>query len=102
MSIDTTPTPTRRAEDRGIWCTIARRASEVWDFVDKRDIEKYAVAVAILYATYMTLEWSFAFAERHMDKSGIELAAVIAAIIGPWSAVTAGVIKWLFDARTEP
>ena len=93
---------TRRAEDRGFWCIVARRATETWDFIDARDIEKYAIAIAVLYATYLTLDWSFTFAERHMDKSGIELAAVIAAIVGPWSAVTAGVIKWLFDARTGP
>lgn len=90
----------RRADDTGWMCWIAMRFSQMWDFIDKRDIDKHTVTMIVLYGTVKIVRWSFIFAEAHMDKSGVELAAVIAAIIGPWSIVQTAAIKWYFDARS--
>ena len=98
----TEPILERRAEDKGFWCRMARRATETWDFIDKRDIEKYVLIVWIFWFTSSILFDLIAFAEKHMDKSGMELAAVIGAITLPWSGVVAGAVKWFFDARTGP
>lgn len=88
-----------RASDGGFWCILALRMRDFWDWVDKRDIDKQAVCVVILIGTWRITEWLFAFVEAHMDKSGVELAAVVAAITVPWMALQAAVVSFYFRAR---
>jgi hypothetical protein len=46
---------------------FAARLSEAWDFIDKRDIDKHAVAaIIIIYGTLKLTSWGIAFAERWM------------------------------------
>lgn len=88
-----------RSGDGGFLCRIALRASQLWDFIDARDIDKHAVSITVLIGTVKVTQWAFTFAELHMDKSGVELAAVIAAVIGPYSLLQGAAIKWYFEAR---
>ncbi len=94
-----TELPQNRATDKSWLCWVALRFSQFWDWVDQRDIDKQIVSVAILYGTYRITEWLFHFVEAHMDKSGLELAAVVAAITVPWSALQAAVVAFYFKAR---
>lgn len=89
----------RRRRDDGWLCWVADRAGQFWDFVDKRQIDAYFVSVFILYGTLEIMRWAMKFAEAHHDKSGIEIAAIIAAIVTPYSALQAAAIKFLFEAR---
>jgi hypothetical protein len=89
----------RRATDRGALCWIAARASQAWDWVDARDIDKHAVSLAILYGTASVTKWAMRFAE-HGDRPGIEIAAIIAAVVAPYMALQAAAIAWYFKART--
>lgn len=88
----------RRASDRGFMCWLAMRASQFWDFIDKRDIEKHAMAWTIVVATIKLGLWTLTFATTSA-KTGTDIAAIIAAIWLPWSGVQAIVVKWYFDAR---
>lgn len=88
----TKPEPRRRSEDEG-WFTRA------WDWIDRRQIDAYAVSLVILYGTVDIMRWAMRFAELHPDKSGLEVAAIIAAIVTPYSALQAAAIKFLFEAR---
>lgn len=92
--------PLRRRSDGGPLCWLALRLSDFWNWVDDRDIDKQVVSIAILYGTYRITEWLFQFVEAHMDKSGLELAAVVAAITVPWSALQAAVVAFYFRARS--
>lgn len=89
----------RRASDKGILCWIALRAGQFWDWVDRRQIDAYAVSLVILYGTVELMRWAMRFAEAHHDKPGLEIAAIIAAVVTPYSALQAAAIKWLFEAR---
>ena len=108
------PEPARRVTDQGFWCRLARRGSEFWDWVDKRDIDKHLTAQAIIWAfligSYRMVLWGWDFARSWLDAakagkviSGTEVAAVVAAIGGPWSllvgAVLATVVNFYFKAR---
>jgi hypothetical protein len=93
------PDELRRQTDHGWLCWIAARLADFWDFIDKRDIDKHAVSVMILLGTWRITEWLFQFVESHMDKSGVELAAVVAAITVPWTALQAAAISFYFKAR---
>lgn len=72
--------------------------SSCWDFIDKRDIDKHAVAWAVLAVTIKLMLWSISFASTS-PRSGSEIAEILAAVWGPWNIVQAGVIAWYFNAR---
>jgi len=91
----------QRVTDHGVLCWLALRFSELWDFIDKRDIDKHTVSLAVMYGSYRITTWAFQFAEAHMDKSGVELAAVLAAVIAPWSLIQTTAIKWYFESRSN-
>lgn len=88
----------RRAEDRGVLCWIAMRFSQGWDWIDKRDIDKHAVSLAILYGTIVVTRWAMTYAE-HGDRPGLEVAAIIGAVVAPYMALQAAAIAWYFKAR---
>lgn len=92
-------TELRRRSDRGWLCWVALRLTDFWDWVDKRDLDKHAVSIAILIGTAKVTSWAFHFSEAHMDKSGAELALVIAAVTAPYMALQAAALAFYFRAR---
>ena len=89
----------RRATDQGPLCWLALRAGQFWDFIDRRDIDKHAVSLAFLFGTVKATSWAMAFSETS-TRPGLEVAAIIAAVLAPFMTVQGVVIKWYFDART--
>lgn len=89
----------RRSDDRGVLCWLAARASQAWDWIDRRAIDKHVVSVAIMYGTVRVTAWAMDFAETHGEKSGIEAAAIIAAVSAPYMALQAAAISSYFKAR---
>lgn len=90
----------RRADDKGLLCQIALRFSQLWDFIDKRDIDKHAMAWATFYMTWHIVNWSLNFVWIYPDKPGLETAAMIGAALLPWTPVQAAVIRWYFESRS--
>ena len=89
----------RRRDDDSWLCLVAIRTSQFWDWIDKRQIDAYAVSFLILWGTIRITEWAMDFADAQPGKSGVEVAAIIAAVMVPWSGLQAAAIKFLFDAR---
>lgn len=85
----------------GFFCTLALRFSQLWDFIDKRDIDKHMMSWAVFGITCYMLYWSMEFVWSHPDKPGLEVGAIVAALMLPWTPVQAKVIQWYFDSRTE-
>lgn len=84
-----------------IWCRLAHYGSNFWEWVDKRQIDAHCYSLLILWGTVRITNWCMEFATHHgAEKPGLEVAAVIAAVMAPWSALQAAAIKFLFDART--
>jgi len=69
------------------------------DFLDRRDVDKHVVSAVILLGTYSLTRWAMHFADTHADKSGTEIAAIIAAVTAPYLAVQAAAIKFYFESR---
>lgn len=90
---------TRRAADKGWLCWVAARASQGWDWIDRRDIDKHLLSLAILYGTAMVTNWSMNFAGMFTGMPGLEKAAIIGAVTAPYMAMQAVAIKWYFEAR---
>jgi hypothetical protein len=93
----------RRAADKtglqAVTCWLAQRASEAWDFVDKRDIDKHIVTWWSFYVTFYLLDWALEYVFKHPDKPGLEVAAIVGAIMVPWTPVQGAIVKWYFEAR---
>lgn len=92
--------PRRRASDGGVLCWIALRFADLWDWFDKRDIDKHIISGVVLWYSFRITEWAMHFIALHPDKPVAESAALIAAVMVPWSGVQAGAIAWVFKART--
>ena len=90
----------RRSQDRGWLCWIAARCSQCWDFIDKRDIDKHLVTWWSFYVTFYLLDWALEYVFKHPDKPGLEVAAIVGAIMLPWTPVQGAIVKWYFEART--
>lgn len=88
----------RRADDSGWLCWVAQRCSQAWDWIDKRDIDKHLVSLAILTGTVFITRWAMRYAE-HGDRPGLEVAAIIAAVSAPYMALQAAAIAFYFRAR---
>lgn len=75
--------------------------TKFWDWVDNRDIDKHAVSLVILYGTWTITRWAMAFASACTlaKVPGLETAAVIGAVVGPYSVMQGYALKVYFDAR---
>lgn len=95
--------PQRRASDMNgfarMFCWLARRASDFWDWIDKRDLDKHAVSIVILSGTWKLTTWAMAYAAAS-QRPGFEIAAIIAAVIAPYMALQAAAIAFYFTARS--
>lgn len=89
----------KRASDRGAWCWIAQRLSDIWNFIDARDIDKHAMAWAVFAVTCYQIFWVMEFVWDHPEKPGLEVGAIVAALMLPWTPVQAAVISWYFNSR---
>jgi len=92
-------TEQRRAGDGGLMCTLALRASQLWNFIDDRDIDKHAMAWAVFGITCYLMQWVLNFVWVYPEKSGIEVCLIVAAVMLPWTPVQAKVIQWYFESR---
>jgi hypothetical protein len=84
----------RRSDGLFGWVTT------IWDWIDERDIDKHVISVFIMYGTIRVTSWAMTYASAHSDKTGIEVAAIIAAVSAPYMALQAAALKFYFDART--
>ena len=93
----TTPVARRRRTDFD-WsgCKLCAFVTKFWDWIDDRNIDQHAVSLFVLYGTWVVTRWAMAFASEHPGMSGIEMAAVIGAVVAPYMALQAAVIKWYF------
>lgn len=87
-----------RATDRGLLCRIAARAGQFFDFVDDRQLDCWAVTIFTGIVTWKLTDWGMDFALKG-DRPGLEVAAILAAIGGPWALLQGACVKFVFDAR---
>ena len=83
-----------RAADAATTSSLGR----IWDWIDKRDIDKHVVSLLILFGTVKITSWSMRFAE-HGDRPGLEVAAIIGSVAAPYMAMQAAALAFYFRAR---
>lgn len=79
--------------------TLFQWITRFWNFVDERDIDKHALSMVVMFGTWRITEWAMWYAENS-PRPGIEAAAIIAAVVGPYSALQAAALKFYFETRS--
>ena len=74
----------------------ATKASQTWDWIDKRQIVERFIALAVLYGTIEIVGWAMSFAEVHGEKTGSDAALIIASVSAPYMALQAAAIAFMF------
>ena len=99
---DSKPEPPRRRRTDSALGQVIDYCVSAWDFIDRRDIDKHAVSLAVLWGTWTLTVWAMEYSATFFTttKSGIEVAAVIAAVTAPYLALQAAAIKWYFESRS--
>jgi hypothetical protein len=88
----------RRREDGGRLCWIAARLSQVWDFIDKRQVIRRLAFVWVLWLTGRVIDWTLDYA-WHSNQDGAQIAMVIAAVWTPLAALQGAVFKFYDEGR---
>lgn len=70
-----------------------------WDWVDSRSVVRRLVLFITLWMTWLAFQWAAEFALVVIDKSGIEAAAIIAAVTAPISVLQGYVFKVYAEGR---
>lgn len=93
----------RRAEDQDGWrsvtCWLAQRASETWEWIDKRDIDKHLVMVLIMWGTIKITSWAMKYVDLHPDDAGADVGLKVGAVLLAWNIIATPAIGWYFKAR---
>lgn len=79
----------------------AKLVRSTLNLIDEFDLDKHAASIAIMYGTMTIIQWAMAFASSHSDKSGIEIAAIIAAVSTPYMGLQTAALSFYFRARTS-
>lgn len=79
-------------------------AVRFWRWFDDTDIDLWLVSVFILWGTWRITVWAMDFAngvyaQNTSEMSSVGMAAIIAAVSGPYMALQAAAIAFLFKAR---
>ena len=74
----------------------------VWDWVDTRRIFRRCCVIWCLWMTWRITEWSMGFAEASTARTGIDIAAIIAAVGVPIAALQGLVVRDYFESRSPP
>lgn len=89
----------RRATDRGFLCQLAFRASQFWDWIDKRAIHQHVSSIVIMFGTVILSQWAMGYASSS-SRPGLEVAAIIAAVTAPYMALQAAALAFYFKPRS--
>jgi len=66
------------------------------DWIEDRNMDKHLAAIAIFCVSVRITEWAIGFATEHWAKSGLETAAIIGSLTGPWSVDQTYALKYWF------
>ena len=88
------PTPKRRSTDR-----IAGLFQAFLGFLDNRSVFRRVAFVWMMWLTTRASFWCFDYAASKVFADGVQVAAVIAAVMMPIGALQAAVFKWYSESR---
>lgn len=83
-------------------CETARIAGLFWDFTEKRKIGQHLMAWCVFCMTVYITFWLLEYIWQHAEKPGLDLGAIVTALMIPWSTIQGFVIKWYIGLAGGP
>jgi len=93
-----------RTADQGIEARqgIVKVASRtLWAWVEQHHIDSLAVIGVTLWLTVRVIEWAMEYADLHYDIAGLQVAAIIGAVLTPWGIMQAALFKFYVDLKAK-
>ena len=91
----------RLASREAIVKAVLGMFSYVWDWIESRNVDKHAVTMFTLYYMVYLIMWAERFAAANSSKSGLEVAAIIAAVHAPYMALQTFGLRFYFNDRPK-
>ena len=94
----------RRAEDHTAMAKAARAVQTTsrtfWNWVEWHHLDALSVLVITLGLSIKVMDWAMDYGYAVVvGISGMERAAIIAAVLGPWGLAQAAMVKWYMDLK---
>lgn len=91
----------RRVTDKGLLAqgaqTARKATTTLWDWAEKRKIAAHAVMAVAITLTIRIVEWVMDFPYDNVSYTGMEVAAIQAAVLGPWGLMQGAMFKFYYD-----
>lgn len=95
----------RRAEDKGAVAVAVHAAKStsraLWDWFEQHHIDSMAVIVVTLWLTIRVVEWAMDFADEHYGVEGLQIAAIIGAVLTPWGLMQAAMFAFYLNLKAK-
>ena len=75
-------------------------AERFWSFIDQRGIVRRVVLGITLYLTWVSFHWAASYASES-TRAGMDIAAIIAAVLAPIAALQGAAFKAYLGRRNE-
>src|SRR3990167_1423681 len=96
---------TRRIEDKGVVAVATRAARETsrtfWDWIEYHRVDSLSVIIVSLWLTIRVVEWAMNYADEHYEVEGLQIAAIIGAVLTPWGIMQAALFKFYADLKAK-
>lgn len=79
---------------------MGQAANKFWDWIDTRAIVRRTILFSTFWMTWEAFQWAAEFAET-TTKSGMEVAAIVAAVTAPIAALQGYVFKIYAATRAD-
>lgn len=78
---------------------VHRATTSFLEFLDNRFVFRRVAFCWMMWLTTYASMWSFDFARSTAYSNGVEMAAVIGAVMGPIAVLQGAIFKWYQEAR---
>lgn len=72
-----------------------------WNWVERHHIDSLAVIIVTLWLTVKVIGWAMDFADEHYSEAGLQIAAIIGAVLTPWGIMQAALFKFYADLKAK-
>ena len=95
----------RRAVDQSASAVAAQAAKATsrtfWDWFEQHHIDSLAVVVVTLWLTWDVIQWAMGFADEHYEIEGLQIAAIIGAVLTPWGLMQTAMFAFYLNLKAK-
>lgn len=91
----------RRETDKGAIAVTKVASRTLWGWVERHHIDALAVLIITLWITVKVVDWAMDFADSHYDVDGMQIAAIIGAVLTPWGLSQSAMFAFYVNLKAK-